>query len=64
MLSFGGICVSMGVVRHPASYSVCTRDTFPGGKATGAWSCTPTPQYVLMVWCLFKRRDNFTFTLP
>jgi len=23
----------------------------------------PLPQYVFMVWCLVKRRDNFTFTL-
>jgi hypothetical protein len=21
----------------------------------------PLPQYVFMVWCLFKHRDNFTF---
>jgi hypothetical protein len=35
MLSFGGIWVSMSVVRHPASYPMGTRDSFPGGKATG-----------------------------
>jgi hypothetical protein len=23
----------------------------------------PLPQYVFMVWCLVKHRDNFTFTL-
>jgi hypothetical protein len=22
----------------------------------------PLPQYVFMVWCLVKHRDNFTFT--
>jgi len=27
------------------------------------WSYTSTPQYVFMVWCLVKHRDNFTFTL-
>jgi hypothetical protein len=24
-----------------------------------AWSYTSTPQYVFMVWCLVKHRDNF-----
>jgi hypothetical protein len=28
------------------------------------WSYTSTRQYVFMAWCLVKRRDNFTFTLP
>jgi hypothetical protein len=23
---------------HPTSYPMCTRDSFPGGKAAGAWS--------------------------
>jgi hypothetical protein len=27
-----------------------------------AWSYTSTLQYVFMVWCLVKHRDNFTFT--
>jgi hypothetical protein len=35
MLSFGRMWVSMGVVRHPASYPKGTRDSFPGGKAAG-----------------------------
>jgi hypothetical protein len=35
MLGFGRICVNMGVVRHPASYPVGTRDSFPGGKVAG-----------------------------
>jgi hypothetical protein len=75
MLSFGRIWVSMGIVRHPASYPRGTRDFFPGGKAAGAWSLplnppsaevknawsyTSTPQYAFMVWCLVKHRDNFT----
>jgi hypothetical protein len=35
MLSFGRIWVSMGVVRHRASYAVGIRGSFPGSKATG-----------------------------
>jgi len=27
------------------------------------WSYISTPQYVFMVWCLIKLRDNFTFYL-
>jgi hypothetical protein len=36
MLSFERIWVSMGVVRHTASYLMGTRDSFPGGKVAGA----------------------------
>jgi len=36
ILSFGRIWVSMGVVRHPASYPMGTRESFPGGKAAEA----------------------------
>jgi hypothetical protein len=36
MLSSGRLCVSMGVVRHPASYPRGTRDSFFMGKAAGA----------------------------
>jgi len=32
-------------------------------KNMNAWSYTSTPQYVFMVWCLVKNRDNFTFIL-
>jgi hypothetical protein len=32
------IWVSMGVVIYKASYPMGTRDSFPGGKAAGAWS--------------------------
>jgi hypothetical protein len=31
-------------------------------KVKNAWSYTSTPQYVFMVWCLVKHRDNFIFT--
>jgi hypothetical protein len=24
------------------------------------WSCTPTPPYIFMAWCLIKSVDNFT----
>jgi hypothetical protein len=75
MLGFERVCVSMGAVRHPASYPMGTRDSFPGIKRPGreadhspssaevenVWSYTPTPQYVLMAWCLVKHKDNFTF---
>jgi len=53
---------------HPASYSMGTRCSFPGGKAAGSWSWPFTsiccrgqrvrravpvlPQYAFMVWCL------------
>jgi hypothetical protein len=75
MLSFERICVSMGVVRHPVSYLVGTRDSFPGVKRPGreadhsppssaevknTWSCISTPKYVFMAWCFVKHRDNFT----
>jgi hypothetical protein len=26
------------------------------------WSCTSTPPYAFMAWCLVKHRDNFIFT--
>jgi hypothetical protein len=38
MLSFGRIWVSVGVVRHTVSYPMCTRGSFPGGKASEACS--------------------------
>jgi hypothetical protein len=31
-------------------------------EVKNVWSYTCTPQYVFMVWCLVKHRDNFTFT--
>jgi hypothetical protein len=66
--------VSVGVVRLPASCPMGTRGSYPGGKRPGreaahsppssaevrnVWSYTSTPQYVFMVWCLVKHRDNF-----
>jgi hypothetical protein len=77
MLSFGRIWVSVGVVRHPASYPLGTRNSFPGGMRPGreadhsppssaevknAWSYTSTSQYVFMAWCLVKHRE--TLLLP
>jgi hypothetical protein len=31
-------------------------------EVKNAWRYTSTPQYVFMMWCLVKHRDNFTFT--
>jgi hypothetical protein len=57
----------MGVVRHPASCAIGTRDFSLGIKlprrvadhsppsnadVKNAWSYTFTPQYVFMAWCL------------
>jgi len=36
------------------------RGLFPWVK--NAWSCTSTPPYVFIMWCLVKTRYNFTFT--
>jgi hypothetical protein len=33
-------------------------------EVKNAWNDTSTPQYILMVWCLVKHRDNFTLPLP
>jgi hypothetical protein len=52
MLSFGRISVSMGVVRHPASYPMGTRGSFPGGKAAGSWSWPLTSIYCRGQECL------------
>jgi hypothetical protein len=69
--------VENGSGAHPASYPMGTGGSFPGVKATGAWSwplssiycrgqrmsgaIPPHPQYAFMAWCLVKHRDNFTF---
>jgi hypothetical protein len=57
---------------HPASYPVGTGAVslrvklttplhlVPRSRVRGA--IRPFPQYVFMVWCLVKHRDNFTFT--
>jgi hypothetical protein len=69
--------VQNGSGAHPASYPMGNRGSFPGGKATGAWSWPLTSiycrgqecvelylhsQYIFMTWCLVKHRDKFTFT--
>jgi hypothetical protein len=36
MLGFERLWVTMGVVKHPASYPMCTRDSFRGDKVAGA----------------------------
>jgi hypothetical protein len=33
-----------------------------GAEVYNVWRCTSIPQYVFMVQCLVKQRDNFTFT--
>jgi len=30
-------------------------------EVQNAWSCTSTPQFVFMAWCLVRHRENFTF---
>jgi hypothetical protein len=44
----------------------CEGDHSPpsSAKVKNAWSFTSTLQYVFMVWCCIKHRDNFTSTLP
>jgi hypothetical protein len=32
-------------------------------EVKNAWNYISTPQYVLMVLCLVKHRDNFTFNI-
>jgi len=33
----------------------------PKSRVCGA--IPPSPQYILLAWCIVKHRDNFTFTL-
>jgi hypothetical protein len=41
----------------------CEADHFPPSSArVNEWSYTSTPQYIFMMWCVVKHRDNFTFT--
>jgi hypothetical protein len=54
--------VQNGSGAHPAYYPMDTRGSFPGVKRPGREAIPPLPQYVFMVWCLVKHRDNFTFT--
>jgi hypothetical protein len=77
MLGFGRIWVSMGAVRHPASYPMGAMDSSlevkrprreadhsppSNAEVKTAWSYTSTPQSVYVAWCLVKYRDNFTCT--
>jgi hypothetical protein len=66
------------IVNHPASYSLGTRGSFPGGKEAEAWSWPLTPSSAEVKKCVelylhspntppwrgaqLKYRDNFTFT--
>jgi hypothetical protein len=34
----------------------------PSSHEVNACTCTSTPQYVLIAWCLIKHRDIFTFS--
>jgi len=62
---------------HPASYPAGTVGSYPGVKRLGreafhsptpnaevknTWSYTFAHPYVFLAWCLFKHKDNFTFT--
>jgi uncharacterized membrane protein (GlpM family) len=67
--------VQNGSGAHPASYPMCNRGSFPGGKADGAWSWPLTsilcrghrmsgtiplfPQYAFIVWCSVKAQGQF-----
>jgi len=44
--------VQTGSAAHPASYSIGSGGSFPGGKAAGTWSCPLTSTYrkVTNVW--------------
>jgi hypothetical protein len=68
--------VHTGSWAHPVSYPMGTRGSFPGGKATGAWSWSltstwcrgqrmsgaihPLPQYAFMAWCSVKKSTGTT----
>jgi hypothetical protein len=51
--------LSLGVKRpgREADHSPLSSD-----EVKNAWRYTSTSQYAFMAWCLFKRRDKFTFT--
>jgi hypothetical protein len=65
--------VQTGFGGHQVPYPMGTEVSFPGGKAAGAWNTvhlhqvsgvknawSSTRQYVLMVFCSVKHRDNYT----
>jgi len=43
----------------------CETDHSPpsGAEVKNVWHYTSSPQYIFIVWCLVKHRDNFTFNL-
>jgi len=62
---------------HPASYAMDIVGCYPWVKrpvrdadhsppssteVTNTWRIPPLHQYVFVVWCLVKHRNNFTFT--
>jgi hypothetical protein len=53
----------LGVLTPGVKRQGCEADSSPpsSAKVRNAWSCTSTPQYVFMAWCLDKYRDNFTW---
>jgi hypothetical protein len=51
----GGLFSGVGWLGREAEHSAPS-----GAEVKNAWSYTSTPQYVFMVWCLVKHRDNFT----
>jgi hypothetical protein len=65
--------VQTGPGAYAASYPISTRGQAAGSEAdhsspssAGAkniWSCTSTPPFVFMAWCLIKHTDKFAFTL-
>jgi hypothetical protein len=64
--------VQNGSGARPASYTMCTRGSFPGDKAAGTWSW-PLPSsaeveewvelYAFMVWCSAKAQGQL-YLLP
>jgi hypothetical protein len=53
----GALSLGIKQLGHEADHSPPS-----SAKIKNVWSYTCTPQYIFMVWCLVKHRDNFTFT--
>jgi hypothetical protein len=77
VFSFEPLFIS-GSGAHPASYTLGTRVSFPGGKVARAWSwpllhlvprsrmhgaILPLLQYTFMVWCPVKKKHRDNFKL-
>jgi hypothetical protein len=72
--------VQNGSGAHPASYTMCTRGSFPGGKAAWAWSWSltsiqyqgqrmsgaipPLPHYAFTAWCSVKAQGQLYRSTP